>query len=191
MGNALADVLFGDVNPGARLPLTWPMVETDNPLPSPQQYPGVNGVVNYTEGLFIDYRWFDANNVTPRFAFGHGLSYTTFTYADLVVDAASAAPSILVTFSLTNSGGRDGKEVPQLYLTFPPDAGEPPQVLRAFDSVPVPVAGDAVVVKFVLSERDCSVWDVGSYSWKVAKGSFGVAVGASSRDIRLRGTFSL
>ena len=189
LGNALADVLFGDVNPAARLPLTFPMRDSDNPLPTPAQYPGINGTVTYSERLLIDYRWFDASGVEPRFAFGHGLSYTEFRYANLTVDTQSQAPNVLVACDITNTGSRDGKEVPQLYITFPDVSGEPPQVLRGFVSVAI-ARGSSAHVVFSLSQRDLSIWGVRPvYAWVPQHGPFGVAVGASSRDIRLRGSF--
>jgi len=191
MGNSIADVLFGDVNPAGRLPMTWPMLNSDNPLPTPEQYPGVNGTVVYSEGLFIDYRWYDANAVVPRFPFGHGLSYTNFSYSNLVIDTTSQAPNVTVTFDVGNSGARDGEEVAQLYLTFPASAGEPPQVLRGFAKYSIP-QGYAQAMQLVLTPRDMSVWaPTPAYEWQLARGTFGVGVGASSRDIRLRGSFSM
>lgn len=190
MGNALADVLFGDVNPSGRSPVTFPVLNSDTPLTTPEQYPGVNGVVTYTEGLHIGYRFFDAANVTPRFAFGHGLSYTSFTYAGLVVAPPDADGAVAVSFSITNSGGVDGREVPQLYLGFPPAAGEPPRSLRAFAALPI-AAGATAPVNFKLQRRDYSVWaPTPTYAWTVVPGEFTVSVGASSRDIRLVGSFA-
>ena len=190
MGNALAEVLFGDVNPAACLPMTWPMRNEDNPLPTPEQYPGVNGTVTYSEELFIDHCWYDANNVTPRFAFGHGLSYTAFNYSGLVIDTGLEAPNVTVTFDVYNVGARDGEEVAQLYIEFPAAAGEPPQVLRGFAKYLIP-QGFGQAIQLALTPRDLSIWDVDAYSWQLQKGTFGVAVGASSRDIRLRGSFTL
>jgi len=221
MGNALADVLWGDVNPSARLPVTFPAAEGDSPLqtpaqvctpplPSPasrrahfhshtdfarflsphfffSQYPGVNGTVNYTEGLFIGYRWWDSTSTEPSFPFGHGLSYTTFVYSELKLDD-SHPPLLGVSFKVTNMGGLLGKEVPQLYLGFPPGAGEPPLVLRDFTSILLS-PGETGVVNFTLDARAYSVWDTGSYAWKVLPGSYQVVVGASSRDRRLQASF--
>lgn len=190
MGNALADVLWGDVNPSARLPVTFPITEADTPMRTPEQYPGINGSVYYTEKLLIDYRWFDAAGVTPAFPFGHGLSYTTFAYSNLVIDAVSAAPNVTVTCTITNTGPVDGVEKPQLYLSFPAGAGEPPQVLRGFRAVPV-AKGQAAQAAFTLVPRDRSIWDVGAYAWAPVPGVFTVAVGASSRDLRLVSNFTV
>jgi beta-glucosidase len=190
MGNALADVLWGDVNPSGRLPLTFPMSDTDTPMQTPEQYPGVNGTVTYTEQLLIGYRWWDATGRTPLFPFGHGLSYTTFVYSGLTVDTASAAPSILVTATVTNTGNRSGTEIAQLYIGFPASAGEPPLVLRGFSDLSLS-PGEYALASFELSPHDISTWDTLSYSWQVAHGTFNVAVGASSRDLRLSGQFQV
>ena len=190
MGNALADVLFGDVSPSGRLPMTWPMRNEDNPLPTPEQYPGVNGSVYYTEGLLIDYRWYDANEVEPRFAFGHGLSYSTFSYRNLNIETGLQAPNVTVTFDVFNTGGVDAAEVAQLYLVFPAASGEPPQVLRGFAKYFI-AKGFGQAIQLVLTPRDMSIWDVASYGWQLQHGEFGVRVGASSRDIRLAGSFTI
>jgi hypothetical protein len=189
MGNALADVLWGDVNPSGRLPVTFPAREGDSPLQTPEQYPGVNGTVVYSERLNIGYRWWDANAVAPRFAFGHGLSYTSFAYANLTVDAASAAPAVRVALTVQNTGAVRGKEIVQLYLAFPAAAGEPPLQLRDFAALQL-APGEAAAVAFELDARAYSIWDEGAYAWRVVPGEYGVAAGASSRDIRLTGAFS-
>ena len=191
MGNSLADVLFGDVNPSGRTPVTFPVLNSDTPLKTPEQYPGVNGTVTYTEQLLIGYRYFDAANVTPRFAFGHGLSYTTFAYSDLVVAPPDADGAVAVSFAITNAGGVDGREVPQLYVGFPPAAGEPPRSLRAFTALPI-AAGATAPVAFTLQRRDYSIWaPTPAYAWQVVPGQYSVSVGASSRDIRLVGSFTV
>jgi beta-glucosidase len=192
MGNALADILWGDTNPSGRLPLTFPRAETDGPLQTPQQYPGVDGNVYYTEKLLIGYRYWDAAALEPLFPFGHGLSYTSFEYSGLSVSGGGgggAAP-VLVTFNVSNSGGVFGKEVPQLYISFPAAAGEPPFQLRDFEVVPL-APGETGQVVFTLDSRAISIWDVETYAWKVVPGTFGVSVGASSRNFRLKGSFTV
>ncbi len=106
----------GDVNPSGRTTVTFPVFANDSALNSPQQWPGVNGEVTYTEKLEVGYRFFDAHNVTPRFPFGHGLSYTRFEYTGLFLDTTSAPPSVFVNFTLRNAGTMDGKEIAQLYV---------------------------------------------------------------------------
>jgi beta-glucosidase len=188
MGHALADVLFGDVNPSGRLPVTFPVLETDTPLQTPEQFPGVNNTAVYSEGLLIGYRWFDHAGVAPAFPFGHGLSYTTFGYSGLVVvpGAPGSGATAVVTFVVTNTGGRPGAEVPQLYVTYPPGAGEPPLSLRGFTKVLLQ-PGQGANVTLPLSPVDLSVWDVGTHGWAPVPGKFLLSVGASSRDIRLQG----
>ena len=144
-------------------------------------------------------RWYDANQVTPVFPFGHGLSYTTFSYGTVAVahipvhkdntDIKAAVAE--VTLSVTNSGQRDGAEVVQLYLAFPASAvGEPPKQLKAFTKVAVPV-GQTVQVKFTLTQRDISTWDSHVHAWVPARGEFGIMVGASAADIRTSTTILL
>jgi beta-glucosidase len=209
-GNALADVLFGKVNPSARLPITLPNQENEIAF-TPRQYPGI-GVppeAYYTEGLLIGYRWYDANNVTPLYPFGHGLSYTRFTYSSFtqVRDTYSMKSSLVTAMTtpkvagsssiskkvyssvndydvtISNTGDRDGEEVVQLYLEYPKAAREPPKQLRNFNKVSVK-KGESSNVHFTLSERDCSIWNEEEHSWQMLPGQYTVHVGSSSRDIR-------
>ena len=204
-GNSLADVLTGAVNPSGRLTLTWPnsIYETWLSPPgggaiNPAQYPGYdrgNGYpeVDFSEGLFVGYKWYDAELTTPAFAFGHGLSYTSFEYSDLavVVDAPAPAAAVTVTFNVTNSGSVAGAEVAQLYLSFPAGLGEPPQLLRGFQKTRVLQPGESAAVALALDAPRLSIFDVVPDAWRVPRGVFGVRVGASSRDIRLTAPFTL
>ena len=129
--------------------------------------------------------YYDAKGLEPAFPFGHGLSYTTFRYSALSIDADSK----LVSCTLSNTGTLDGAEVLQLYLSYPPTAGEPPQQLRGFQKVFLPAGKSATVTFTPLSgEADLSTWDEATHAWKGVFGSFGVHVGSSSRDIRLSGS---
>ena len=128
-------------------------------------------------------RWYQANGVKPAFPFGHGLSYTTFTYSDLTADAAAGS----VSFTLKNTGSRVGAEVPQLYLGYPASAGEPPKVLRGFQKVELQ-PGSSTTVTFLLNKYATSLWDVNVHNWAKVSGTFNVFVGSSSEDIRLMGT---
>ncbi|KAI7874859.1 hypothetical protein K492DRAFT_137251 [Lichtheimia hyalospora FSU 10163] len=188
-GNSLADVLFGDVNPSARLPFTIAEKEEDYPA-----HIGHDFDVEYTEKLQVGYKHFDANDIEPLFAFGHGLSYTKFEYSQLKVHAHKKAKKggVLATATVTvsNEGDRDGAEVPQAYIGFPEDAGEPPKLLRGFDKVFIK-KGKKAKVTFEFTEMDLSTYDPESKEWNVASGDFTVYVGASSRDIRQTGTFTL
>jgi beta-glucosidase len=138
----------------------------------------------YSEKLEVGYRWYDAHHVRPAFPFGHGLSYTSFTYSNLKASATS------ISVSVTNSGDVPGAEVCQLYLGFPSAAGEPPQQLKGFVKTAVLAAGAATVVNFALRGRDLSIWDVVTHGWQEQKGAFKVGVGSSSRDIKAVGTFT-
>ena len=113
-----------------------------------------------------------------------------FAYSNLTVDATSSAPSVLVSFTVANTGPVVGKESAQLYLSFPPQAQEPPLQLRDFASLPL-APGEATLVTFALDARACSVWSEAAYAWARLPGLYGVAVGASSRDLRLRGSFTV
>jgi len=160
--------------------------------------------IAFPETLFLDYRHFDQANITPRYEFGFGLSYTTFGYSGLSISASSSGVSI--SFTVTNSGSRDGTEIPQFYLGFPSGTGEPPKVLRGFDEVILP-KGQSNNVTLSLNQRDIryvflfttwivvnilfSIWNTPSQSWVRPSGTFKVFVGASSRDIRLQGSFTL
>jgi len=200
-GAALADVLFGDVDPSGRLPLSFPAGEGpgDTWLASAAQYPGVatGGIgpatwnATYSEDLLVGYRWFDAAGVTPAFPFGFGLSYTTFAFSALEVQGQiSATANASIGFTVTNTGIRQGAAVPQLYLAFPAAAGEPPQVLRGFVKVALD-PGRSQRVSLPLSLADASVWDTAAQRWRGFAGIFGVIVGVSSRDLRLNGTVTV
>jgi len=184
VGHAIADVVFGDVNPSGRLPLTMPNKNNEVGF-TPAEYPGVNGAANYTETLFVGYRWYDHHAVTPLYPFGHGLSYTQFTYSNLKCSKTQ------VSFDVTNSGQSSGAEVPQLYLGFPKSAGEPPVQLKGFTKTKILNAGEKVSITFPLTDRDFSIWDVKIHNWSVVSGSFAVNVGASSRDFRIKGTIDV
>lgn len=183
-GNALADVLFGDVDPGGRLPVTFPNIENEVGF-TQSQYPGLpifNPLIaEYTEKLEIGYRYYQSHNIQPKFAFGHGLSYTTYSYSNLQVSGRN------VTFDVTNMGSRTGYEVPQMYLRFPPAAGEPPLQLKGFTKLELS-AGQTATVTFTVQDRDLSIWDITAGDFVPQTGQFGINIGASSEDFRLYGT---
>ncbi|HYD40787.1 MAG TPA: glycoside hydrolase family 3 C-terminal domain-containing protein, partial [Anaeromyxobacter sp.] len=193
---AIARVLFGDVNPSGKLPLTFGASLSDYPTASSvygstsDMFPGNGTSVWYREGLFVGYRHFDARNIAPLFPFGHGLSYTTFTYANLSVTPsvnAQANEAVTVSLDLTNSGAVAGAEVVQVYLGFPSTAGEPPKVLKGFQKVSL-TPGQTQRVAVTLAPESYKYWSNG---WVPALGTFQVMVGSSSRDIRLTGAFDV
>jgi len=179
-GPAIARVLFGDVDPGGRLPATFPRSEADLPTAGdPEKYPGVGETVRYKEGVLVGYRWFDQKKLTPAFPFGFGLSYTRFALRNLRVTPRSASIEVV------NTGRRTGTAVPQLYLGLPePGAGivQPPRQLKGMRSLRL-APGRKRRITFPITQRDLSYWDVKSNGWKVARGCYRVMVGTSSRDI--------
>ncbi|KAF7425938.1 hypothetical protein PC9H_008300 [Pleurotus ostreatus] len=187
-GPSLVDVLYGRYNPRGRLPFSIADKEAD--FGTSIVYNSLSGFpeINYTEKLLLDYRYMDANGITPRFEFGFGLSYTTFAYSGPLSIASGASGTRAITFTVTNSGEVPGTEIAQLYLAFPAGAGEPQRVLRGFEEVPLGV-GESRSVTIALGQRDMSIWDVVRHAWVVPPGTFTVTVGASINDVRLTGTF--
>ena len=191
-GNAVAAVLFGEVNPSGRLPITFPRSLEDVPANQPEQYPGVDKVAHYSEGVFIGYRHYDANKKEPLFPFGYGLSYTTFAYSNLRVSperlslSANAKPNVQVDFDVVNSGRLRGAEVAQLYIGMPSSdpVPQPPKQLKEFKKVRLD-PGQKTHVHFMLDQRAFSYWDTMAHDWKVAAGTYSILVGSSSRDLRL------
>jgi beta-glucosidase len=189
-GNAIAALLFGDVNPSAKLPETFPRSQGDLPTRTAQQYPGLNGHAVYSEGLDVGYRWYDAKGIKPLYPFGYGLSYTTFGYSGLALKASPATDTVAVAFTLENTGSRAGAEVTQVYVGDPQAAGEPPQQLKGFQKVSLQ-PGESRSVALILDPRAFAVWDTGKHVWVVPGGTYRILVGSSSRDIRLQGTVNL
>ena len=183
-GNALADMLFGDREPGGRLPVTFPVDSTHTPIAGPPQYPAVNGHYIYSEKLDVGYRWYDATNTTPLFPFGFGLGYTSFAYSNLHVSpTVSPDGAAAVSVQVRNTGARTGSEVVQLYVGSPASAGEPPKVLKDFQKVTV-AAGRSTIVHFTLRQSDLAIWDAVTHQPSTVDGAYRVYVGSSSRDIR-------
>ncbi|MFD4976160.1 glycoside hydrolase family 3 C-terminal domain-containing protein [Streptomyces sp. NPDC058424] len=191
-GTALADVLFGKVNPSGKLPMTFPASEDQVPASTPEQFPGVNGVADYSEGLEVGYRWYDAHDQKPLFPFGYGLSYTKFAFSHLSVSPTSTTSlgTVQVGATVTNTGTRTGAEVAQLYLGFPSAAGEPPRQLKGFQKVTL-APGKSTRVHFTLTPQDLSIWDAAASTWSVPTGAFQVQVGDSSADLPLSGPFQV
>ncbi len=191
-GNAIAAVLFGDVNPSGKLPMTFPASGSQIPANTTAQYPGVNDESSYSEGLDVGYRYYDANNLTPLFPFGYGLSYTNFSFSNLAVSPGSGAfnGNVTVTATIKNTGSRTGADVAQLYVTFPSSAGEPPRQLKGFQKVSLTV-GQSQTVSFTLNASAFSYWDTTAHNWVVPQGTFQIGVGDSSRTLPLQGTYQV
>lgn len=194
-GNAVADILFGDLNPSGKLPVTFPQRLEDNPAFI--NYPGENGAVLYGEGIFVGYRYYDKKGIDPLFPFGHGLSYTRFAYDNLrierVVSSPPAAPEnekIRILLDLTNIGDRMGQEVVQLYVRDEQArVVRPPQELKGYAKVTL-APGEIKTVSIELDRRSLAFYDPASQEWVAEPGIFTMLVGSSSRDIRLNARFT-
>jgi beta-glucosidase len=187
-GLAIARVLFGDAEPGGRLPATFPRRERDLPTAGERRrYPGVDDVVRYSEGVLVGYRWFDERRIRPAFAFGHGLSYTRFALRGLRVRAGRRGTTASVSFTVVNRGRRRGSAVPQLYLGLPSARGrvQPPRQLKGYTRVDLR-RGASDRVTFSLDPRSFASWHAARDRWSIARGCYAVQVGWSSRDIVAR-----
>jgi len=190
-GNALADILFGDVNPSGKLPTTFPVRLQDNPAYT--NYPGEHGKVRYGEGIFVGYRYYDKKELAPLFPFGHGLSYTTFKYSNLRLSATSIPPNELlkVRVDVTNTGKVAGKEVVQLYVRdVSSTVARPEKELKAFAKLEL-APKQTKTVTFTLDREAWWYFDVAKNAWATEPGDFEILVGSSSRDIRLSAGFAL
>ena len=187
-GAAVADLLLGRANPSGRLAETIPLRLQDNP--SYLNFPGELGVVRYGEGVFVGYRGYDARDQEVSYPFGHGLSYTGFGYRDLEVTAGDEQ-DVTVSATVTNTGSRAGKEVVQVYVGPPAAAvARPVRELKAFTKIALEPGGSRRVT-FALTRRDLSYFHPRQGRWVVDGGEFGIAVGASSRDLRLSATVTV
>jgi beta-glucosidase len=209
-GTALASVLFGDTDPSGHLPVTFPTDLSQVPASTPAEFPGVNGQVLYSEGIDVGYRYYDANNETPLFPFGYGLSYTHFSYSNLAVTPrqvqngssnpgatscgcnGQAGTQVTVSATVTNTGKVAGSDVAQLYLGDPASAGEPPRQLKGFSKVTLK-PGQSTTVQFTLNGHDLSYWDDAANGWVLPDGQYQVYVGDSSglANLPLRGGFTV
>jgi beta-glucosidase len=183
-GQAIAEVLSGAVNPSGRLPITFPVDLAETPRPDLEGLGspwGTPTTVRYDEGAEVGYRWFARRNEKPRYAFGHGLTYTTFAYRDLVVDGGE---TITVRFTVTNTGDRAGADVPQLYLTRAD--GEERMRLLGFERVMLE-PGESRTVTIAADPRVLARYDMAAGQWRVSEGRHHVAVGRSADDLVLTG----
>ncbi len=189
IGTAVAALLFGDVNPSGKLPVTFPKSLADVPASTTAQWPGTNGQVQYSEGLDVGYRWYDAKNITPLFPFGFGLSYTTFGFGGLQVGALSGGTAT-VHVTVTNTGSRAGTDVAQLYVGDPASTGEPVHQLRGFQRVTLS-PGQSQTLTFTVSTHDLAYWNTSGSTWTTAAGSYQILVGDSSRNLPVSGALTV
>jgi beta-glucosidase len=203
---AVASIIFGDVNPSAKLPLTFPKSDADLPhpkivQPGPKSIPNymqkevwkqiANGLapfqVHYDEGVKVGYKWYDSENKPVLFPFGYGLSYTTYSYSNLKV-APGKNPK--VTFTVTNTGNRAGAEVAEVYASLPAAAAEPPKRLVGFSKVKLN-AGESKEVSVEVDQKYLSIFNVEKNGWQLLPGDYGFMVGGSSQSLPLKQTVSL
>lgn len=196
-GEAIADILFGIVNPSAKLPATFAKSEDDLPIPhivgmrpdnapiedaSTDQHKGFE--LAYPEGVAVGYRWFELKHRQPLFAFGHGLSYTTYKYADLKADSHS------VSFKLANTGKMAGSEIAQVYATLPSTSGEPFKRLVGWQRVPL-APGESKTVTIALNPLTLSIFDPEGGKWKLLSGDYSLTVGSASDSTNLETRISI
>lgn len=203
---AVANILFGVVNPSAKLPITFPVNEADLPHPgivqpppqSTERYWGKDAFkkmteglpafqVNYDEGLLVGYKWYDARKKPVLFPFGYGLSYTTYQYSDLRVTPGN---QVSVSFTVKNTGSRAGAEIAEVYASLPASAGEPPKRLVGWAKVQLAPA-ESKSVTVTIPQQYLSIYQEAGDSWKLVPGDYAVAVGGSSQDLKLHQNFSL
>jgi beta-glucosidase len=190
-GHAVGDLLFGIATPSGKTPVTFPKRIEDSTAHG--SYPGQNLRVTYAEGIYVGYRGFDRRKVEPLFPFGFGLSYTTFEYSGLKVSRPTLKKggTLEVSVQVKNTGTRAGDEIVQLYLRdLKSSIDRPEKELKGFRRVALQ-PGQTRAVSFTIDEAALSFFDPGKKAWIAEAGDFEALVGASSRDIRLRGNFAL
>jgi len=189
LGNGLADILLGTVNPSGKLPISFPISLKNNP--SYGNFPGENDNICYAEGLLVGYRHYTTREIPTLFCFGHGLSYTTFTYSNLTLpspNSLSTGGKIEVTLSVANSGERAGDAVVQLYISAPTkEVFRPLRELQGFTKLMALEPGESRQAKLSLGCENFSHWDEGKGRWVVDKGTYRVSIGQSSEDMVLDG----
>ncbi|GGI24455.1 glycoside hydrolase family 3 C-terminal domain-containing protein [Pedobacter mendelii] len=185
-GTALAKIIFGEVNPSGKLPMTFPKKLEDSPAHKLGEFPGVNGTVHYKDDIFVGYRYFDTYNVEPQFPFGHGLSYTSFSYQN-AVKKVTGDKQVSYSIDIKNTGKKDGAQVVQVYVEpINPLVSRPRKELKAFEKVFLK-AGETKTVKFILNKDAFSYYDEKKKAWVADKGQYLIAVGNSSKDIQASG----
>ena len=190
-GTALADIIFGDVNPSGKLPVTFPVRLEDNGAHALGAYDPASTEAHYSEGIFVGYRWAQKKDIKPLFAFGHGLSYTTFSYSEAEISRTTMSENgnVTVSVNVTNTGDREGKEIVQLYIGDDECSVERPVMeLKAFRKVSIK-PGETVKVSFPVNADMLKFY--GNDGWTLEKGSFTAYVGAASDDIRTSVKFNV
>ena len=198
-GNALADVLSGKINPSGKMPFTVPYKYEDGPIKTERQYPGIKEEgdefwqTHYDEGIYVGYRWYEAKQIPVQWAFGHGLSYTTFEYGQAKAAKASmtADGKMTVSVDVKNTGDREGAEVVQLYIADPASSiDRPVKELKGFEKITLK-PGESKTVSFEIAADALSYYSVDDNGWKAEAGEFQALIGPSSADIRTTASFEL
>lgn len=190
-GNAIADIVFGDVNPSGKLPVSWLKRWEDSPAYG--NYPGKDGIVNYAEGIYVGYRHFDTRHIDPQFPFGYGLSYTDFTYSDLKLSTGKISQNeqLQVSCTIENSGAMAGAEVVQLYVTDEKaSVDRPEKELKGFQKIYLQ-PGEKKEITFKIDTTALAFYDTKIHDWIAEPGKFQVLIGSSSRNIKLQKRFEL
>jgi len=197
--DAITAILFGDVNPSAKLPVSFPKTDADlpraaiekptsvNSQPGPGATPASRYTVEYSEGLKVGYKWYEAEHKQPLFPFGFGLSYTTFAYSGLSVRHGN---TVEVSFTVRNTGARPGAEIAEVYAALPPSTGEPPKRLVGWDKVQL-APGESKQVTLTVEPQFLSIFNVDKDIWELVPGEYRILVGASSADTPLMASLTL
>jgi len=187
-GAGTASLLFGDADPGGRLPMTFAADRGQGPATQTEEYPGMNGIAHYDEGILVGYRWYDAHHQEPLFPFGFGLSYTTFQLGDLRLSRHE--DTVKIELTVKNVGSRPGSDVVQVYVGEPAAAEEPPSQLKGFAKVSLQ-PNERKHVTIAVPIKALAAWSERNHKWELASGNYEIKVGESSRDFRLHGQMSL
>jgi hypothetical protein len=189
-GAAMAALIFGKADPSGKLPVTFPASLSQVPAQTEAQWPGTSSGVDYSEGVDIGYRWYQAQDITPLFAFGYGLSYTNFSFSNLKIGGFNANGDATVTATVTNTGSVAGADVAQMYVGEPAASDDPPEQLRGFQRVSLN-PGQSATVSFPLTIHDLASWSPSGNAWAAQAGTYSVSVGDSSASLPLTGSTSL
>jgi beta-glucosidase len=189
-GAAMAALIFGKADPSGKLPVTFPASLSQVPAQTEAQWPGTSSGVDYSEGVDIGYRWYQSQDITPLFAFGYGLSYTTFSFSNLKVGGFNANGDATATATVTNTGSVAGADVAQLYVGDPAASDDPPEQLKGFQRVNLN-PGQSATVSFPLTIHDLASWSPSGNVWAAQAGTYSVSVGDSSASLPLSGSTSL
>jgi beta-glucosidase len=209
-GNAIADVISGKVTPSGKLPMTFPVKYED--VPSAKTFPGSEltqskpapdspldafmrvkpSIVYYEDGIYVGYRYYETFNVQPSYEFGYGLSFTSFEFSNIKVTPATFNRSVTITVDIRNSGKDDGREVVQLYIAAPQKKLDKPSMeLKGFAKTKLLQPGEQQTISFTIDRQAISSFDHESSSWIAGAGAYEVRIGASSKDIRQKASFSV